>query len=684
MNGHADYGLDDEITVAGQRFRVVGISPRHICAQQCTTGECMYFTQLDLEPDSTGSGIATFNPLDPSVAMLSIPEEDRPRVRFLVDHLAELESGYFPGAEVPRPEYRLTEPKSARIIAKAHELSSILWPDGQSHTVSPRTVERYAMRYRNEGPEGLVPRNRRGQKLCGNQDPEVIRALDEVLIAYVHETDTKVTTIIGKIRVQFTDAHPELNIYDAHADNYFEFPSESTLRRLIKLRGAHLWVDKPAADRRSHSRTPHTVHRPTMPGRPGGEGIADDHTMDLWCLDERGNEIRPHLVLVIDKHTRDFATWTITAGDPDGTDLAIALAEGVIPLPMKDGVAERYRLVSSRLPVGQMLALDDRYQDSLARPAIPFEQLVLDNGGNFRSQVLDDVTTAFGTTVTWCNGFSPWEKGVIERAFGTINSEFTSYFGTYLGTDPRHRGDTKPEQVTIGIDTVRELFEEWVLTVYRMQPNDGLVDPERPSVKLSPNDMWSAAMAFAPRFPLPLTSHMLYRVYPVVWQTIQHYGIQIEHHRFDCDDLNELRGKPSGIVEHGNKWEIRYNKHNRACVWVYNPSTDEWITAFNTRYPRAETPYTDEVWPAPDTSDEAWALTAAADEIHRTSAKASKRLSLREAKGIDRAQRIAQSHAPLPQTDEPDEPDSPPTGTDDIESPDPGINSHNNFTPWTV
>lgn len=699
MTTPREYRIGDGLTVGGTQFRVIGVSSRYVCGRDDATGEVTYFSQLDVIPDGSVVDVdSTFNPFDPQTALLTVPEDDRAMVQMWVEHLIEIDTGARPGQTDPDPHYGAGVSRARRIGYKAEQLSAVQWPDGHRHSVSRRTVERKLKILHDCGPAGLAPRSGQLRKSGGNQDREFLRILDAVLADYTTASDVTRRTLCNRIRLAFMDEHAELDFENPCADNYFRMPSESTIRRLITRRGRHLYVDKSAVNRRSFARVPHTAYHPTHPARPGGEGIADTTPMDLWCLDERGRAIRPRLTLAIDKFTRDFPSWVITVGEPNGTDLAIALAEGAVPLPLREGTPERFQLVNSRLPVKEMIALDERYEAALARPCIPFERLVLDNGSAFHSDQLNEVATALGTTLVWCNAWSPWEKGVIERSFRTVNTMFVSYFGTYLGVDPQHRGAVTEKQVTIGIETVRELFEQWVLTVYRLRPHSALCDPERPAVKLSPNQMWEASMAYAPRYPVPVTAAMLYRAYPVKWQKICWYGVQIDHFRYDAADgeLDELRLRPSGVAAHKDRWEIRYNPHNRSCVWIHDPATDTFITAYLTRAPEILDPCSDELWPHVDADTQTQhkrEVERAADDVRRTSAAESKRRSRRAAVARDRAHRISTTHVPLPRDDgdttpeDRDDADAAATAqTEGADSGEPDVLADparvQNFTPW--
>ncbi|MBA5846874.1 DDE-type integrase/transposase/recombinase [Gordonia amicalis] len=681
------YELGDTFTLDDQRYQVIGVGPDRLCARNSDSAAVVFFGSLDLLPEmSPGPLPVGFNPLDSVSSLLSVPEDQRPLVTFWQGHLDELESGVHP--DHPNrlsPDYTRDRSRHERIRAKAEELSSIQWPDARHRQVSPRTIERKLRARRDRGPAGLVSGHCRLAKPGGTQDPEFLGVLDDTLSGYEKLSDVPITVMAGRIRTAFRAKHPEYEYVDASAGNYYQFPSYATMYRLIHRRGQHLLVDKPAKRRRSAAATPITPYRPTLTTRPGAEVQADTTTLNIWCLDEAGRAVRPRLSTMIDKHTRMLTSWIITLEDPTAQDLAIMLAESLVPYPLIEGTTERYRLVNSRIPVKKMIALDKRCAAAQARPLIPPERLVLDNGSAYKSSVFDDITAAFGISVTYCNPGSPWEKGIQERLFGTVKSSFTPYFWSYLGVSVEHRGEISATQLSAGADVVRELFSEWALLIYHNQPHDSLCDPMTPNRKLSPLQAYTASLAYAPRFAVPITDRMLYRAYPVKWQKIPGQGIQIDGHEYDsaAEEFVALRNRPSGVLAHGDRWEIRYNPQNRACVWVHNPNTDEWLTVSCVRYRESELPCADQRWQT-DLCDDP-DLYAHSEDLHARSAAGSRLLSRKRSVRRDRKRLHDNTHLPMPATEPTLADDTTDDVSEDFDS-EPAATSYgaSNLSHWTV
>ena len=283
-----------------------------------------------------------------------------------------------------------------------------------------------------------------------------------------------------------------------------------------------------------------------------------------------------------------------------GLDATILLAESLVPYSLVAGRIERFAQVNSMLPHGPMRALEDRMAAAERRPYIVPDAITIDNGKEFKSSNFELACAAFGTSVNWCAPRIAWGKGVVERQFRTINEQFCSLFTSYLGPNVTERGTPDSVQPRVTLDMVRELFDEWVLLYWQNRCHDSLHDPSSPRVKLTPNQMYEASLRYSPVFPMPITTEILYRLYPVRWQKIEHYGVQVNSIRYDCAELNPLRYRESGVVAHNNRWEVRYNPHFPTCVWVHEPRADEWITAFAKRLREYDVPFADAMWSPPD------------------------------------------------------------------------------------
>ena len=83
---------------------------------------------------------------------------------------------------------------------------------------------------------------------------------------------------------------------------------------------------------------------------------------------------------------------------------------------------------------------------------------------------------------------------------------------------------------------------------------------------------------------------------PARWQAVNSYGIKISHRIYDCDELNPLRRLKSGIKQHKDRWEIRYDPYDIRLVWLRNHHHDAWITVPWRLLSRTATPFGELAW----------------------------------------------------------------------------------------
>jgi hypothetical protein len=106
---------------------------------------------------------------------------------------------------------------------------------------------------------------------------------------------------------------------------------------------------------------------------------------------------------------------------------------------------------------------------------------------------------------------------------------------------------------------LQELLDEWIIAGWQPRPHEGLRDPHAGARLLSPNEMFSAAIAAAGYLTMPLTGADYLELLPVEWRSIGDHGIQIDYRHYDCPDLGRYRHEASGVMGKGKQWEIHYD-----------------------------------------------------------------------------------------------------------------------------
>jgi len=222
------------------------------------------------------------------------------------------------------------------------------------------------------------------------------------------------------------------------------------------------------------------------------------------------------------------------------------------------------------LPHQRLATLDERLASAAARPVALPETIVVDRGRVFVSRAFTAACETLGISVQPAPPFAPTAKGIVERAFGTINHLFCQHLPGYTGSDVTRRGPDAEKEACYSVPHLQDLLDEW-LVHYHHRPHEGLRHPMMPRKALSPNQMWAALIAVAGYVPVPLSGRDYLELLPVRWQAITASGIRIHHRTYDADLLAPYRGQPSPHAARGGKWEIHHNPHDVRQIWVRLP-----------------------------------------------------------------------------------------------------------------
>ncbi|MFI9810216.1 Mu transposase C-terminal domain-containing protein [Streptomyces sp. NPDC052301] len=222
------------------------------------------------------------------------------------------------------------------------------------------------------------------------------------------------------------------------------------------------------------------------------------------------------------------------------------------------------------LPHQRLAALDERLTGAAARPVALPETIVVDRGKIFISAAFTAACEHLGISVQPAPPRAPTAKGIVERAFGTINALFCQHLPGYTGSDVTRRGPDTEKDACYSVAQLQDLLDEW-LVHYHHRPHEGLRHPLMPRKALTPNQMWAALVAVAGYVPVPLTRNDYLELLPVRWQAVTASGIRIHHRTYDHDLLAPYRGQSSPVAGRDGKWEIHYNPHDVRQIWIRLP-----------------------------------------------------------------------------------------------------------------
>ncbi|MEU6346115.1 Mu transposase C-terminal domain-containing protein, partial [Streptomyces sp. NPDC046977] len=310
---------------------------------------------------------------------------------------------------------------------------------------------------------------------------------------------------------------------------------------------------------------------PTMALRPGEQVQVDTTRLDVLALFDDGTLARPELSIAVDVATRAILAAVLCPSATKAVDAALLLAEMAVPHPARPTWPNILRMDHARtLPHQQLVTLDERLAGAAARPVVLPETIVIDRGKVFISRAFTAACETLGISVQPAPPHTPTAKGIVERAFGTINALFCQHLPGYTGSDVTRRGPDTALEACYSVPHLQDLLDEW-LVHYHHRPHGGLRHPMMPKKALTPNEMWAALVAVAGYVPVPLTRNDYLELLPVRWQAITAVGIRIHHRTYDHDLLAPYRGQPSPHAGRGGKWEIHYNPHDVRQIWVRLP-----------------------------------------------------------------------------------------------------------------
>lgn len=192
--------------------------------------------------------------------------------------------------------------------------------------------------------------------------------------------------------------------------------------------------------------------------------------------------------------------------------------------------------------------------------------LVIDNAREFMGNDLRDACQLLGIVLQQTPIQTPYFKPGIERLFGSLN---TMLFHTIPGTtfsNLRQRGDyDSVQEACVYLSDVDKMMHLFVVDMYAQQFHRGLNG--------IPARRWEAAtrFGFSPSLP-PSAEELRILLGRVTHRTIEHYGIDFESLRYNCNDLLGLRTRLKR-----QPVKIKYHPGDLSRIYVYDPFDQRYI-----------------------------------------------------------------------------------------------------------
>lgn len=481
----------------------------------------------------------------------------------LAAHLEELLHGtpLLPGGAT-RAAYAVGGSLTRKMAAKAEELTTCGIP------MSLSNLKRKRASYETHGVAGLADRRTtRAETPLSRADERVTEALVAVMDREKDASTGTLDRLSERLAIELAKRYPGAGV---------KVPSKSTLRRYVQQLDQGRYTLGSAINRRTAANSPKRKFRARPPLLPGTEVQIDSTPLDLLVRGDDGKALRPTLTIMVDKATRSIIAHSLLF-TARSVDHAMLIGQCLVPRAARPRGDFFAQFEMPELPWAKLVGSDDRPKYNTARPFIVPQRILTDNGSDFVSKNFREACERFGVSLTESSVYTPTDKGIVERTFGSIKTMFCQHLPGFIGGDVSTRGKHPEREDLLDIFTLTELFDRWVEQVWQNTPHEGLRDPLYPRVKHTPNSMYGAMFDVTGFVPVPLTADDYIGLLPKVNRTLQADGIEFKRRQYDSSSLNPWRGLkgPSG---NSLSWEVSWDPNNPAAVWVKDPDDETWIT----------------------------------------------------------------------------------------------------------
>lgn len=182
-----------------------------------------------------------------------------------------------------------------------------------------------------------------------------------------------------------------------------------------------------------------------------------DHTLaDVLVVDQWGEMLgRPWLTVVVDTYSRCIMGIHLGFDAPSAAVVCLALRHAILPKQY----SAAYELKQSWGTYG-----------------LP-QYLYTDGGKDFRSQHLDQVATELG--IVTCLRRKPSDGGIVERPFGTLNTQFFSSLPGYTNSNVSKRSPKAESEASLTLIQLEQLLVRYLVDNYNQMIDARMGDQSR-------------------------------------------------------------------------------------------------------------------------------------------------------------------------------------------------------------
>lgn len=298
--------------------------------------------------------------------------------------------------------------------------------------ISIRSLQRLVKKWREEGILGLMPQARRdrGKARIGEDWQQfIVKTYREGNRGSRSLSPAQVAVRV-KVRAQELGER--------------KYPSHMTVYRILKP-----MIEQRQPVKRSLG---WKGSRLTVKTRDGAEIAVEysnqvwqaDHTkVDVLVVDQSGEILgRPWLTLVVDTYSRCIMGMHLGFDAPSAAVVCLALRHAILPKQYSSGYELKQSWGTYGLP----------------------QYLYTDGGKDFRSQHLEQVATELG--IVLCLRRQPTDGGIVERPFGTLNSEFFTTLPGYVGSDVTVRSPVAESEACVTLVQLEKMLVRYIVDRY--------------------------------------------------------------------------------------------------------------------------------------------------------------------------------------------------------------------------
>jgi putative transposase len=295
-------------------------------------------------------------------------------------------------------------------------------------------------------------------------------------------------------------------------------PSYRTVVNIVRSLGADL-VTHAHEGTKAYSNTFELVHRREAVG-PNAIWQADHTPLDILLVRHDGEAAKPWLSTVIDDYSRAVAGYFLSFEDPSSLHTSLALRQAI------------WRKDDPRWIVC----------------GIPYV-LYTDNGSDFTSQHLEQVSAGLKIQLVFSIPGKPRGRGRIERFFSTVNKMFLCELDGFAPAGGAVRG--KP---TLTLAEFDARFRAFLLDVYQRRENA--------ETKMPPAERWQAN-GFLPRMPDSLEQLDLLLIQVAKARQVRADGIHFQNLRYISTTLAAYVGETVTLrIDPRDMAEVRLPRRN--------------------------------------------------------------------------------------------------------------------------